>query len=131
MRTLFLVAAIAAVAFPTAASAEHHERHHEGRHHHDFGRHHYRKYDRHYYRHGYDRHHHVRYVSPYRHWSHHRVRPGYRLRPAFYGSRYYINDYDMYGVRAPSRYERWVRYGDELLLVNVRTGRVLAVRPYW
>ena len=58
------------------------------------------------------------------------VTVGYRLQPAFYGSRYYISDYGSYNLRAPGRWQRWVRYGDDLLLVNVRTGRVLQVIHY-
>lgn len=110
MRTLVLLAAMTAVAIPAAASARHHNEHH--------------------YRHGHAKHRHVTYVAPYRSWSYRPVTVGYQLRPAFYGSRYYINDYGMYGVGEPARYHRWIRYGDDLLLVNVRTGRVLAVRHY-
>jgi Ni/Co efflux regulator RcnB len=73
---------------------------------------------------------HNRYVAPYRNWSYRRVNVGYRLQPSFYGSRYYINNYSNYHVRAPGRYQRWIRYGDDLLLVNVRTGRVLQVVHY-
>jgi Ni/Co efflux regulator RcnB len=57
------------------------------------------------------------------------VRSGYQLRPAFYGPRYAITDYGYYRVHAPGRYQRWIRYGDDLLLVNIRTGRVLEVLP--
>jgi Ni/Co efflux regulator RcnB len=71
----------------------------------------------------------VVYSAPYRDWSYRRVAVGYRLRPAFYGSRYFISDYGLYGLRAPGRNLRWIRYGDDLLLVNIRTGRVLDVRP--
>jgi len=75
----------------------------------------------------------ARYIAPYRNWSYRPVTVGYRLQPAFYGSRYYINDYGTYHLRAPGRWQRWVRYGDDLLLVNVRTGRVLNVihNRYW
>ena len=111
MRTLFLVAAMAAVAVPSSASARHDNHRH--------------------YRHGHAKHRHVTYVAPYRSWSYRPVTVGSQLRSAFYGSRYYIDDYGSYGVRAPARYyQRWIRYGDDLLLVNVRTGRVLAVRHY-
>ena len=72
----------------------------------------------------------VVYVAPYRHWSYRPVRVGYRLASPFYAPRYYINDYGVYRVRAPARYQRWIRYGDDLLLVNVRTGRVLRVIHY-
>lgn len=71
------------------------------------------------------------YVAPYRNWNYRPVTSGYRLRPAFYGSRYYITDYGSYHLPAPQhRWTRWIRYGDDLLLVNVRTGRVLDVVHY-
>lgn len=76
---------------------------------------------------------HVAYVAPYRDWRYRPVTIGFQLRPAFYGSRYYVSDYNRYNVRAPGRFQRWIRYGDDLVLVNVRTGRVLQVmhRRYW
>jgi Ni/Co efflux regulator RcnB len=55
------------------------------------------------------------------------VNKGYQLRPAFYGSRYYANDYRRFGARQPGKFQQWIRYGDDLLLVNVRNGRVLQV----
>ena len=63
------------------------------------------------------------YVAPYRNWNYRPVTIGYRLQPAFYGSRYYISDYGAYGLGVPGRWQRWIRYGNDLLLVNVRTGR--------
>jgi Ni/Co efflux regulator RcnB len=74
--------------------------------------------------------HHRAYVAPYRGWSYRPVTVGYRLQPAFYGSRYYISDYGAYHLRAPGRWQRWIRYGDDLLLINIRTGRVLRVIHY-
>jgi len=75
----------------------------------------------------------VAYASPYRGWRYRPVTIGYQLRPAFYGSRYYITDFGRYRLNAPGRWQRWIRYGDDLLLVNVRTGRVLQVlrNRYW
>ncbi|HKT15391.1 MAG TPA: RcnB family protein [Allosphingosinicella sp.] len=80
-----------------------------------------------------DRRRHVAYVSPYRGWKYRPVTVGYQLRPAFYGTRYYISDFGRYNLRAPGRWQRWIRYGDDLLLVNVRTGRVIQVirNRYW
>lgn len=72
----------------------------------------------------------VAYVAPYRDWSYRPVVVGFQLRPAFYGPRYYVTDYYRYSLRAPGRFQRWIRYGDDLLLVNVRTGRVLRVVHY-
>jgi Ni/Co efflux regulator RcnB len=73
----------------------------------------------------------VAYAAPYRNWRYHRVNVGFQLRPVFYSPRYYINDYGAYHLRAPHhRWLRWIRYGDDLLLVNIRTGRVLDVVHY-
>jgi Ni/Co efflux regulator RcnB len=70
------------------------------------------------------------YVAPYRNWSYRPVKVGYRLEPSFYGSRYYVSDYGAYNLRAPGRWQQWIRYGNDLLLVNTRTGRVLQVVHY-
>ena len=66
------------------------------------------------------------YVAPYRDWRYSTVRPGYQLRSGFYSSRYHINP-GQYRLRAAARNQQWIRYGDDLLLVNVRNGRVLQV----
>ena len=71
---------------------------------------------------------HDAYVAPYRGWRYQTVTTGYQLRPAFYGQRYWVNDYGRYGVQAPRPNLRWVRYGNDLVLVNTRNGRVLQVR---
>jgi Ni/Co efflux regulator RcnB len=71
------------------------------------------------------------YVAPVRNWSYRPVTVGYQLQPSFYGSRYYISDYGAYHLQAPrNRYLQWIRYGNDLLLVNIRTGRVLQVVHY-
>jgi Ni/Co efflux regulator RcnB len=90
------------------------------------------RYDRRDYRDNrYDRHRtRVRYVAPYRSWSYRPVSIGFRLDPIFYSSRYYINDYGYYHLRIPRPWERWIRYGDDLLLVNLRNGRVVDVIHY-
>jgi Ni/Co efflux regulator RcnB len=67
------------------------------------------------------------YVAPYRGWSYRSLTPGYRLQPGFYGSRYTVNDYGRYRLGAPGANRRWIRYGDDLVLVNVRNGRVMQV----
>lgn len=73
------------------------------------------------------------YVAPYRNWSYSTLRPGYQLRPGFYSSRYAIGNPAQYRLRPATRFQRWVRYGDDLLLVNTRNGRVLQVvrNRYW
>lgn len=68
------------------------------------------------------------YIAPYGGWRYQPVSTGYQLRPRFYGQRYWVSDYGRYHVAAPRRNLRWVRYGNDLLLVNVRNGRVLQVR---
>ena len=74
---------------------------------------------------------HSAYVAPYRNWNYRRVNTGFQLRPVFYSPRYYISDYGAYHLQAPRHHWlRWVRYGDDLLLVNIRTGRVLDVVHY-
>ena len=69
----------------------------------------------------------VAYVAPYSGWRYRAINPGYQLQSSFYGSRYAINDYGAYQLRAPNRWQRWIRYGDDLVLVNTRTGRVIQV----
>ncbi len=59
-----------------------------------------------------------------------RYRPvtvGYRFQPAYYGSRYVIADPYRFRLPRPSSHQRWVRYGNDAVLVNVRTGRVIEV----
>jgi len=68
-----------------------------------------------------------RYVAPrygytYRRWS-----PGYRIDPWFYGADYWISDPFYY--RLPPAYGdyRWVRYYDDVALVDVRTGLIVDI----
>lgn len=67
------------------------------------------------------------YVAPYGGWSYRPVTVGFQLRPAFWGDRYVVSDFGRYSLPAPRFNQRWVRYGDDLLLVNIRNGRVLQV----
>ena len=116
MRTPILIAVAAATALSSPAAARPHR-------HHDHAQ-------RHYNRHQGDRHHrYSAYVAPYRSWSYRRVPVGYRLRPAYYEPRYVVTDYGYYGLRSPGRNLRWVRYGPDLLLIDIRYGRVVEVIP--
>lgn len=67
--------------------------------------------------------HHDRFVWPhghvYRHWA-----VGGRLPLVFVGSTYYYDNYASLGFHAPPTGYRWIRYGDDLVLVNVRTGEI-------
>lgn len=67
------------------------------------------------------------YVGPYAGWRYVRVRAGQRIAPAFYAARYAVAD--PAGLPAARRGQSWVRYGKDLLLVTLRTGRVLRVVP--
>lgn len=74
----------------------------------------------------------IAYVAPYGDWRYSVLRPGYQLRPGFYAPRYFINP-GQYRLIAAGRNRQWIRYGNDLLLVNVRNGRVLQVvrNRYW
>lgn len=58
----------------------------------------------------------------YRRWS-----IGLLLPSLFLSSAYYYNGYGNFGFGPPPRGHRWVRYGPDLLLVNVRTRRIVDV----
>jgi Ni/Co efflux regulator RcnB len=129
MRKAILIGLVAATMIPTAASAREHGSRHEG--------------SRQEVRHG-SRHHNQQqvrrhnrgwtaYAAPVRHWRYRPVTVGYTLQPAFFGQRYFVSNYSAYRLRSPGRFQRWIRYGNDLLLVNVRNGRVLQVvhNRYW
>ena len=60
-----------------------------------------------------------------------RYRPvtvGYRFAPEYYGRNYWINDYRTYRLPRPGYgYQRWVRYGNDVVLVDTRSGRTVQV----
>lgn len=66
-----------------------------------------------------------RYYSPYRNWSYNRFSIGVFLEPLFYGQNYWIGDPWQY--RLPPAYPgtQWVRYYNDVLLVDVYTGEVI------
>ena len=55
------------------------------------------------------------------------VAVGYRFQPAYYGNRYWVNDYARYRLPAPRAGHRWVRYGNDVVMVNMRSGRAVTV----
>ena len=67
------------------------------------------------------------YYSPYRNYSYRRLNIGWFLDSLFYSNRYWINDPWQY--RLPEVYGpyRWVRYYDDVLLVDTYTGEVVDV----
>lgn len=59
-------------------------------------------------------------------------RSGARIAPAFYGSRYFINDPWRYRLPPVRGFQRWVRHYDDVLLVDTRRGVVVDVyRGFW
>jgi len=54
------------------------------------------------------------------------VTVGYRFAPTFYDRRYWIDPY-RYHLRPVLGYQRWVRYGNDVVLIDMRSGRVLEV----
>jgi len=68
-----------------------------------------------------------RYYSPYRDYRYRRLSIGFSLGSMFYSSRYWINDPWRY--RLPDVYGpyRWVRYYDDVLLVDMYSGEVVDV----
>lgn len=68
--------------------------------------------------------------SPYRYQA---FRPGITISAGYYSPRYYVNDWNRYRLPRPGRNLRWVRHYDDILLINVRNGRVVDVirNFYW
>lgn len=62
--------------------------------------------------------------SPYRYRS---FGPGVRIEQRYYAPRYVIGDPWRYRLPAAHGPLRWVRHYDDVLLVNMRTGRVVEV----
>ncbi len=54
------------------------------------------------------------------------VSAGYRFSPEFYDRRYWIDSY-RYHLRPVLGWQRWVRYGNDVLLVDIRDGHVIEV----
>jgi hypothetical protein len=58
-------------------------------------------------------------------WAYRRWVIGAVLPPLFLASAYYYSDWAALGVPPPQPGFQWVRYGPDLLLVNVATGQVV------
>jgi Ni/Co efflux regulator RcnB len=59
----------------------------------------------------------------YRRWTVGRVVPH-----AYYAPSYYYPGYAALGLYAPQAHYQWIRYGPDLILVNIRTGSVADIR---
>jgi len=68
-----------------------------------------------------------RYYAPYRGYNYSRLSIGFFLNSGFYGSNYWIND--PWSYRLPPAYSgyRWVRYYDDVMLVDTYSGEVVDV----
>lgn len=58
----------------------------------------------------------------YRRWT-----AGVVLPALLFRSSYYFTDYHRFGLASPPRHFRWIRFGPDLLLVNIRTGRIRTI----
>jgi hypothetical protein len=65
------------------------------------------------------------YVGP-RGWRYAPIATGYRFRPDFYAQRYWVDPY-RYHLRPLGPRERWIRYGRDVVRVDLRTGRALEI----
>lgn len=66
----------------------------------------------------------------------HRYQPvanGAQLNGAFFGRNYQVSNWQRYRLPRPGARQQYIRYGNDVLLVNVRTGRVVRVYRsfYW
>ena len=68
-----------------------------------------------------------RYYAPYYGYSYRRIGIGFTLGSLFYGNRYWIDDPWSYRLPAVYGPYRWVRYYDDVLLVDIYTGEVVDV----
>ena len=68
-----------------------------------------------------------RYSAPYRDRNYSRISIGFSLGSGYLGPRYWINDPWQYRLPAAYGSYRWVRYYDDVLLVDLRNGRVVDV----
>lgn len=72
------------------------------------------------------------YIDPFG-WSYRRWQPGWNLYAPFYAGRYWINDPYQYRLPPVPSFYRWVRYWNDAILVDLRTGRVIDTIPnfFW
>jgi hypothetical protein len=67
------------------------------------------------------------YRSPYRYYSYRRFGAGSYLNSLFFGSSYWITNPWQYRLPDVWGPYRWVRYYDDVLLVDIYTGQVVDV----
>jgi hypothetical protein len=59
-------------------------------------------------------------------YNYRRIAVGHRFDPVFYDRRYWVDPY-RYHLRPVASSQRWVRYGRDVALIDVRSGRVLDI----
>ena len=71
------------------------------------------------------------YIDPFS-WGYQPFAIGYRMWPAYYGNQYWI-DPAMYGLPYPPPGAAWVRYYNDVMLIDLYSGTVLDVIPgfFW
>ena len=67
------------------------------------------------------------YYSPYRNWGYSRFSIGVFLEPLFYSNRYWIGDPYQYRLPYAPPGTQWIRYYNDVLLVDVYSGEVIDV----
>jgi Ni/Co efflux regulator RcnB len=65
------------------------------------------------------------YVGP-RGYAYRGIAPGYRFDRGYYDRRYWVDPY-RYRLPAAAYGRRWIRYGNDVVLVDIRTGRAITV----
>lgn len=65
------------------------------------------------------------YVGP-RGYAYRPIAPGYRFANTYYDRRYWVDPY-RYRLPAAAYGRRWIRYGNDVVLVDIRTGRAVTV----
>ena len=68
-----------------------------------------------------------RYYAPYRGYRYRRFDIGLYIGAAFFGSRYWLDDPWRYRLPAAYGPYRWIRYYDDVLLIDTRDGYVVDV----
>jgi Ni/Co efflux regulator RcnB len=75
--------------------------------------------------------HFARFAGPRYRWPHgyayHRYAVGYRLPRVYFVHDYFIDDYVDYGLAPPPDDYEWIRYGPDILLVDLDTGEIAQV----
>jgi Ni/Co efflux regulator RcnB len=66
----------------------------------------------------------AKFYAPFRYRS---FNIGISLNPQYYRSRYFVNNISHYRLPAPGRNMRYVRHYNDLLLVNIRSGRIIDI----